>query len=78
MFSTTTRIKIQNILKRIENNQSVTLEERIYLNKLSSVSTVVSSWVNSSLGSEANSIDNDMPLKSNFKYSFKALQRHYL
>jgi len=59
MFSTTTRIKIQEILNRIENNQSVTLEERIYLNKLSSVSSVVSAWINSSLGPEASSIDND-------------------
>ncbi len=59
MFSTTTRIKIQEILNRIENNQSVTLEERIYLNKLSNVSSVVSRWVNSSLGPEASSIDND-------------------
>ena len=59
MFSTTTRIKIQEILNRIENNQSVTLEERIYLNKLSNVSSVVSKWVNSSLGPEASSIDND-------------------
>ena len=59
MFSTTTRIKIQEILNRIENNQSVTLEERIYLNKLSNVSSVVSSWLNSSLGPEASSIDND-------------------
>ncbi|WP_413683625.1 hypothetical protein [Prochlorococcus sp. MIT 1011] len=59
MFSTTTRIKIKEILNRIENNQSVTLEERIYLNKLSNVSSVVSGWVNSSLGPEASSIDND-------------------
>ena len=59
MFSTTTRIKIQEILNRIENNHSVTLEERIYLNKLSSVSSVVSRWINSSLGPEASSIDND-------------------
>ena len=59
MFSTTTRIKIQEILNRIENNHSVTLEERIYLNKLSSVSSVVSAWINSSLGPEASSIDND-------------------
>ena len=59
MFSTTTRIKIQEILKRIENNHSVTLEERIYLNKLSSVYSVVSRWINSSLGPEASSIDND-------------------
>ena len=59
MLSTTTRIRIQNILNRIENGQLVTLEERIFLNKLSSISTVVSGWVTSSLGPEANSIDND-------------------
>jgi len=59
MISTTTRIRVQNILRRIENNQSVTLEERIFLNKLSSISPLISEWVNSSLGSEASSIDND-------------------
>ena len=59
MFSTKTRIRIQNILNRIENDELVTLEERIYLNKLSSVSSLVSSWVASSLGPEARSIDND-------------------
>ena len=59
MLSTKTRLRIQNILNRIENNQSVTLEERIFLNKLSSISTVVLGWVTSSLGPEANSIDND-------------------
>ena len=59
MISTTTRIRVQNILRRIENNQSVTLEERIFLNKLSSISALVSSWVNSALGAEAKSIDND-------------------
>ena len=59
MLSTTTRLRIQNILNRIENDQSVTLEERIFLNKLSSISPVVEEWVTSSLGPEANSIDND-------------------
>ena len=59
MFSTTTRIKIKEILNRIEKKQSVTLEERIYLNKLSIVYPAVSIWVNSSLGPEAISIDND-------------------
>ena len=59
MISTTTRIRIQNILNRIENDQSVTLEERIFLNKLSSISAFVSEWVTSSLGPEASSIDND-------------------
>ena len=59
MISTKTRIRIQNILYRIENNELVTLEERIFLNKLASISAVVAAWVNSSLGPEANSIDND-------------------
>ena len=58
MISTTTRIRIKNILNRIENKQIVTLEERIFLNKLSSVSPVVLRWINSSLGPEASSIDN--------------------
>ena len=59
MLSTTTRIRIQDILKRLENNQSVSLEERIFLNKLSSVSALVSEWTDHALGSEASSIDND-------------------
>ena len=59
MISTTTRLRIKNILNRIESNQLVTLEERIFLNKLSSVSSVVSGWVASSLGPESSSIDND-------------------
>ena len=59
MISTKTRIRVQNILNRIKNKQSVTLEERIFLNKLSSVSSVISKLVVSSLGPEASSIDND-------------------
>ena len=59
MISSTTRIRIKNILTRIKNNQLVTLEERIFLNKLSSISIIVSGWVASALGPEANSIDND-------------------
>ena len=59
MISTTTRIRIRNILHRIESNKLVTLEERIFLHKLSSVSTVVKNWVTSALGPEAHSIDND-------------------
>ena len=59
MISTTTRIRIKEILSRIEKNQLVTLEERIFLNKISSVSAVISKWVTSSLGPEASAIDND-------------------
>tara|TARA_Y100001968_G_C19036152_1_gene562203 strand:- start:294 stop:473 length:180 start_codon:yes stop_codon:yes gene_type:complete len=59
MISTETRIPVRNILNRIGTNQLVTLEERIFLNNLSSVSTVIDEWLDSSLGPEANSIDND-------------------
>ena len=59
MLSTATRIKVKNIIDRLENNQLVTLEERIFLNKLSNVSPLVSGWVTSALGAEASSIDNE-------------------
>ena len=59
MISTATRIRIKNILNRLESNQLVTLEERIFLNKLSNVSALVSEWVASALGAEASSIDNE-------------------
>ena len=59
MISTATRIRVKNILYRIENNQLVTLEERIFINKLSTVSNVVSQWLTTALGPEAMSIDND-------------------
>ncbi len=59
MISDTTRIRIKNILIRIGNKELVTLEERIFLNKLSSQSAMISDWVSSALGPEAHSIDND-------------------
>ena len=59
MISTATRIRIKNILNRLERNQLVTLEERIFLNKLSNVFPLVSEWVASALGAEASSIDNE-------------------
>ena len=59
MISTATRIRIKNILYRLDTNQLVTLEERIFLNKLSHISLLVSGWVASALGSEASSIDSE-------------------
>ena len=59
MISKNTRIRIQNILDRLETNELVTLEERIFLNKLSNVSPLVSGWVSSALGTEASSIDSE-------------------
>ena len=59
MISTATIIRIKNILYRLDTNQLVTLEERIFLNKLSHISPLISGWVASALGSEASSIDSE-------------------
>ena len=59
MISTATRIRIKNILYRLDTNQLVTLEERIFLNKLSHISPLISACVASALGSEASSIDSE-------------------
>ena len=59
MISTATRIRIKNILNRLEANQVVTLEERIFLHKLSNVSPLVLGWLSSALGEEASTIDNE-------------------
>ena len=50
---------MKNILNRIETNQLVPLEERIFLNKLSNISPLISAWVASALGAEASAIDNE-------------------
>ena len=59
MISATTRVRVKNILNRLDKNQLVTLEERIFLNKLSTVSPLISGWLTSALGPEASSIDNE-------------------
>ncbi len=33
MFSTTTRLRLQNILKRVAKGEEVTLQDRVYLSK---------------------------------------------
>ena len=57
MLSTSTRIRVQAIIKRLEGMEEVTLYERIYLNKLASTSSLVRSWIRTALGPEATDID---------------------
>ena len=45
MLTTSTRLKIQAILKRISKGESVTLAERIYVNKFAEHDRTVSSWL---------------------------------
>ena len=59
MLTTRIRVRAKDILNRLEKNQLVSLEERIFLNKLSSVSPLVAGWISSALGTEASSIDDE-------------------
>tara|TARA_B100000965_G_scaffold405893_1_gene441758 strand:- start:3083 stop:3385 length:303 start_codon:yes stop_codon:yes gene_type:complete len=45
MLTTSTRIRIQEILIRIANEDEVTLEERIYINKYAARNQNVSAWL---------------------------------
>ena len=45
MLSTSARLRIQEILTRISNGNSVTLEERIYINKYATRNQNVSNWL---------------------------------
>ena len=45
MLESSTRVRIQEILKRIAKGNEVTLEERIYINKYASRNQNVSAWL---------------------------------
>ncbi len=45
MLTTSTRVRIQEILNRIAKGKEVTLEERIYINKYASRNQNVSAWL---------------------------------
>ena len=60
MLSTSMRLRVREILTRLELGQTVSLDERIFLNKLSRVSSLVAEWLNTSLRGEAKIIDEDI------------------
>lgn len=51
LLSTQKRIKIQNIIKRISQNEKISLEERIYIQKFAKHNSTISQWLR-----QANSI----------------------
>ena len=46
MLTTATRLRIQDILRRVAQGQSVSLQDRIYVNKFAEHDRTVNSWVN--------------------------------
>ncbi len=59
MLSTSTRIRIQEILIRISQGNEVSLEERIYINKFASRNQNVSSWLRKASHMQRNKISNN-------------------
>ena len=45
MLTTSSRLRIQEILTRLSMGNEVTLEERIYINKYATINQNVSSWL---------------------------------
>ena len=60
MISTYTRIRVKEIISRIERQERVDLSERIYLSKIASVSIIVKGWLKQGLGIEALNIDQNI------------------
>ena len=59
MLTTSTRIRIQEILTRIANGNKVTLEERIYINKYASKNQNVSAWLRKASHVQSNKISSN-------------------
>ena len=59
MLTTSTRIRIQEILTRIAKGKEVTLEERIYINKYASRNQNVSAWLRKASHLQRNRINSN-------------------
>ena len=57
MLTTTTRIRIREILTRISKGKEVTLDERIYINKYASRNPNVSAWLRKASHIQRNKVD---------------------
>ena len=59
MLSTSSRLRIEEILTRIANGDEVTLQERIYINKYSTRNQNVSAWLRKASNLQRNKEDLD-------------------
>jgi len=59
MLTTSTRVRIQEILTRIANGTEVTLEERIYINKYASRNQNVSAWLRKASNLQRNKVNSN-------------------
>ena len=59
MLTTSTRLRIEDILIRLAAGNEVTLEERIYINKFASKNQNVSSWLRKATNIQQNRLNTD-------------------
>ena len=59
LLSNEKRIKIQGIIKRIAQDKSITLEERIYVEKFAHHNSTISLWLKRANSFRRNGIKND-------------------
>ena len=59
MLTTSSRLRIQEILSRIAMGKEVSLEERIYINKFASKNQNVSTWLRKASYIQRNNIKNN-------------------
>ena len=59
LLSNAKRLKIQGIIKRIAHDKSITLEERIYVEKFAHHNSTISLWLKKANSFRRNGIKND-------------------
>ena len=59
MLTTSTRVRIQEILTRIAKGNKVTLEERIYISKYATRNKNVSTWLRKASNLQRNSLNSN-------------------
>jgi len=64
LISNQKRLKIQTIIKRIAQDESITLEERIYVEKFANHNSSISLWLKKANSYRRNGIKNDAGIDS--------------
>jgi len=60
LLSNQKRLKIQGIIKRIAQDKSISLEERIYVEKFAQHNSTISLWLKKANSFRRNGVKNDM------------------
>ena len=68
LLSNSKRLKIQGIIKRIAQDKSITLEERIYVEKFAYHNSTISLWLKKANSFRRNGAKNDEGLTTSYNH----------